>query len=408
MVTFVQQFKQVDLNQLAVGAIAGLVAGAAIGGIGARLAMRGVALAAGLEPGFTLGGTMIIFVLGAIMGMVFGLPYGWLWRLLPLPGRVTGLLYGLTLNLVFVLPLFFNQRNGEFGLVTPLVGFSLFGPIPIFYGLGLQWLSGRVEKHFTTVHQISVAWFGALLLAFFLFLAAIGTLFSATLPLPSLVSKAYRQAGLSFTEAREAHAMVTMLFTTLYCLLLVTILWRNRHRPAGQWAVLVLLLFGAAFFQSGSGRVIPMLSRVDIWPKLLQFVGFVGLFLLLTTWPDGRFRPGWLRPVGWGWVGLLALLLGVNGLPAAGQIAIVLITLLLACAGQWLRASSLLPGLLLTIFVLVITWLVILGVEGAMVGRPHDFTFLFNFAPYLFPWLLIPLTLLRNSKVPATLQMAGT
>ena len=135
MATFAQQFKQVDLNQLAVGAIAGLGAGTVIGGTGARLAMRGVALVTDLDPNFTLGGTMIIFVFGAIMGLVFGLPYSWLWRRLPLPGRITGLLYGLTLSLLFALPLFFSQQNGEFSLVTPLVGFSLFGPIPIFYGL---------------------------------------------------------------------------------------------------------------------------------------------------------------------------------------------------------------------------------------------------------------------------------
>lgn len=407
MTAFVQQFKQVDLNELAVGAIAGLGAGTLIGGIGGRLAMRLVALGADLEPGFTLGGTMVIFVVGAIIGLIFGLPYVWLWRRLPLPGRISGFLYGLTLCLVVVLPLFLGELEGELNLATPFVGFSLFGPLPIFYGLGLQWLSGRIEKRFSTVYQISFAWFGALLLASFLFLVAIGTLFSATLPLPSLISKAYRQAGFSFADARTAHALLAMLFTILYCLLLIAILWRNQHRAAGRWAVLGLLLFGAAFFQSGSGRALPMLSSLDIWPKLLRLVGLGSLFLLFATWPDGQFRPGWLRPVGWGWIGLLALfllVLGVNGLLAGGQIALVLLTLLLACMGQRGRTASLLPGLLLTILDLLVTWEIIVGVEGAMVGRPRNFTFLFNFAPYLFPWLLLPLILLRNSKVPDSLQ----
>src|SRR3972149_10802862 len=118
----IKSLNQVDLNQIGAGLVAGLVVGAVIGGIGARIAMRIVALVASMQPSFTLGGTTGILVIGAILGMPFGLIYVAIRRYLPGRGLWNGLVYGALLWLIFVVPTFLLAGGGGVGLGSPAPG----------------------------------------------------------------------------------------------------------------------------------------------------------------------------------------------------------------------------------------------------------------------------------------------
>lgn len=60
------------MKRLAVGALAGAVSGAIVLGIGGRLAMRVVAVAAGYGGAFSFGGTIEIVLAAAVYGAIGG------------------------------------------------------------------------------------------------------------------------------------------------------------------------------------------------------------------------------------------------------------------------------------------------------------------------------------------------
>ena len=70
-----QHLPSVDLNRIGAGLVTGAAAGALIGGIGARLAMRVVALLGEGAPSFSIGGTLGILLMGAILGAIGGLGF---------------------------------------------------------------------------------------------------------------------------------------------------------------------------------------------------------------------------------------------------------------------------------------------------------------------------------------------
>ncbi len=57
------------------GAFLGAALGTAFLGVGGRVAMRGIAMAQGTPPGFSLGGSMTVVFLGAATGLAAGLIY---------------------------------------------------------------------------------------------------------------------------------------------------------------------------------------------------------------------------------------------------------------------------------------------------------------------------------------------
>lgn len=85
------------------GVFSGLVAGIVVG-IGARVAMRIVALTAGIRPEFTIGGTLLILVSTAAFGMMLGLIFVAVRRWLPGSGLWKGLAFGLFLVLFIGVP----------------------------------------------------------------------------------------------------------------------------------------------------------------------------------------------------------------------------------------------------------------------------------------------------------------
>lgn len=128
-------------------ALRGVLAGAAAGvlwGIGARGAMRAVALAAGDRTEFTVGGTAMILVAGAILGAVLGLIFAAVRRWLPGNGADQGSIAGSFLLVFLLLPLTL------FGPVeidrVGLVGLSSFGTLFIIFGASLGALLSRLDR----------------------------------------------------------------------------------------------------------------------------------------------------------------------------------------------------------------------------------------------------------------------
>ena len=124
----------VNLYGVMAAGLVGLVAGALVGGIGGRLAMRLVVVIGGLEPSFSIEGTVGIMVIAAIFGLIVGLIYGVVRPFIPVRGLWKGLAFGLVLAALISLP-FFLAPGGELNLVSPAVGAALFGAIGLSLAL---------------------------------------------------------------------------------------------------------------------------------------------------------------------------------------------------------------------------------------------------------------------------------
>ena len=135
------------LAPLAVGVLCGIAAGA-IAGLWARIAMRmvalGVADGVGVGTEFTVPGTLLIVVTGALVGAPAGILYGVVADRLPGPARWRGLLYA-ALLLVVVGPFFFRIEEffsrGRVLLFIP--PFVLYGAI---VGLMLAPVRARIAR----------------------------------------------------------------------------------------------------------------------------------------------------------------------------------------------------------------------------------------------------------------------
>lgn len=134
-------------HQLLGGVLLGLVSGAASGlvaGVLARIAMRGVAVFSGMQPDFSLGGTLFIIGLGAVLGVLPGIVFSFLQPVLPGSVRLKGGLFGLLLSLMIVLPLLLIEPEGELALLPQWITAALFGPIPLIYGLLMGVVAARL------------------------------------------------------------------------------------------------------------------------------------------------------------------------------------------------------------------------------------------------------------------------
>jgi hypothetical protein len=91
-------------RRLLAAAIAGLICGVVVLGLGGRVMMRVVAIAGHRPVHFGAGATAGILLIGGVLGLIGGLGFGLLQRALPGSAAVKGLLYG-TLFFVVVVPL---------------------------------------------------------------------------------------------------------------------------------------------------------------------------------------------------------------------------------------------------------------------------------------------------------------
>ena len=113
--------------------VVGIALGFLVLGVGSRIAMRVIAHATNVAPGFSLGGTMTVVFMGAVSGAAGGVIYALLVRFLPDRPLVRGVLFGVILTLL-------TLRGASPS--TPLT-LSLFFPLTFLYGGLLDYIHRR-------------------------------------------------------------------------------------------------------------------------------------------------------------------------------------------------------------------------------------------------------------------------
>jgi hypothetical protein len=111
----------------------GIALGLPILGVGSRIAMRVIAHATNVAPGFSLSGTTTVVLMGAVSGAAGGLIYAVLARLLPGRAVIRGVVFGIILTLL-------TLRGASPS--TPLT-LSLFLPLTLIYGALLDYVHRR-------------------------------------------------------------------------------------------------------------------------------------------------------------------------------------------------------------------------------------------------------------------------
>jgi hypothetical protein len=91
------RFAHLARSRWVFGPLMGIALGLPILGIGGRIAMRIIAHATNVAPGFSLGGTMTVVFMGAVNGAAGGLIYAVLARFVPNRPVVRPLLFGVIL-----------------------------------------------------------------------------------------------------------------------------------------------------------------------------------------------------------------------------------------------------------------------------------------------------------------------
>jgi hypothetical protein len=142
----------------------GLIAGLIVGGVGSRVAMRVMAMtspaAGGLETDFgatvgeiTLGGTLFLLIAGSILGMVGGIAYLAVGRLLPGAGWVKSLLFGAVL-LALTGRFLVVPDNPDFVILSPAgLAVVMFTVLPVLYGLFFVPLAEHLQPVIAGVHR---------------------------------------------------------------------------------------------------------------------------------------------------------------------------------------------------------------------------------------------------------------
>jgi hypothetical protein len=147
------------LKQAGVGLLSGLSAGLVLG-IGARFAMRVIALAAQRTTEFSLEGTLMIVLIGCILGLISGPGYVAARRYLPGGHTWSGPLYGVLVLLVLIplMPAPIQQEITQSIDRMPLI-ITLFGIMFVGYGAVLQsvaaWISSRTAHPFSGARPLS-------------------------------------------------------------------------------------------------------------------------------------------------------------------------------------------------------------------------------------------------------------
>jgi hypothetical protein len=150
---------------------AGFVAGV-LNAFVARLLMRGIALVAFGEGSFSLGGTAVIFMFGALAGPLLGLIYGFTLYKLRTRDVVKGLLFGIILLVTLqLLGLYVSPEfRAELMMIGP-IGFVAFGAMNFAFVLTLAFFTPWLDKRWPSdgsarkAESIVSAIFGLLALA---------------------------------------------------------------------------------------------------------------------------------------------------------------------------------------------------------------------------------------------------
>ena len=419
----ITRFNHVDLNKVGAGVVAGLLTGAVIGGIGAHIAMRIIALVATMQPSFSLGGTTGILMIGAILGMPFGLIYVAIRRYLPGRGVWNGLVYGALLWLIFVVPTFLLAREGELALVSPLAGIAIFLLVPLLYGMALAVLIGRVETRLLTTEprRISTGWL--IVFGVFLTLTVVGvfSLADDSLGVPGAFEVVYKAIGMTANRGNTLLALLEVAFLFGYCSLAAAIFWQGPHTWMAQFAALTLVAFSAGFFNDGK-VFSPSMDSIFIvrWiPGLMKTFGLGALLGLIYRFPNGRLEPRWTRWLTFAWIGFLLIwfldlftmpVLDPDAWPEAVLFLVVIGVLVSGLIAQLVRirratdsrtrqqTRPFLFGVAGTILIFGMLWLVVLLSPNLQPWNLSAFESLFAFGIYILPWLLIPISIVYSMQ----------
>ncbi len=406
----------VDLNKLLIALAAGGLAGA-VAGVVARLSMRVIALLAGMQPEFTLGGTFFILVAFAILGAPLGWLYAGIKPRIPLKTSWSALAYGVTLLVAASIPVLMSEDlDGELGLISPWAIVAAFAPVFLVYGgtLGRIYRHPSLPAHMAAGRKISLFWLLAFAAAAIFSLGSLATLNEFGLPFPRGVASLYRLAGISYNASRAFRAGTVFLLGASYLGGASWLFFSKSQSWMPRFAAVSLLSFAAGFFAS---RDI-FLSTFGAGGFALWFGGFVraagliSLLLFVYLFPDGRFRPSWTFPAAVVWsIVTLLWLLPLDLATTAPDSALggwLLFGLGGGLLAQWQRfgglrgqdetreqATPVLNALSVTWLLTAAVWAVILSSPMyRAIGSPRlPLSGLFAFAPYLLPWLLIPLSL---------------
>ena len=140
------------LRKIGIGLLSGLIGGL-VWGIGARIAMRIVVLAAHGRPEFSIGGTLGILMMGAIFGLPLGLAVAGTRRFLPGWRLRSGLLYGLLMLLLLGWPIYRGFIVEESSLGVRALAVAMFGALFVGFGivvaLAYSWLDRRLEMRYS-------------------------------------------------------------------------------------------------------------------------------------------------------------------------------------------------------------------------------------------------------------------
>lgn len=348
----------IDLNKITLGAAAGALTNLVIGGIGARLAMRAVALLSGGEPSASWEGTLGILLLGGMLGVVLGAAVACLhgvarerWR--AADAALGGLLAFLAAALLF------SIRDGEAALLPAWQAVLLFAPLALLSTLATgrvyrrleQAQSGRTPR--PTPAFFLVAYAAAFLSAFMGMMSLAG----GSLRLPRVVWHMAQLfgTGADFAAAYAPMQMLGLGFALAYLLLAWLLFWLADRRDLQAAAIGCLLLAAGLFHVSGPIEAVAGRGpAADVGEALLALIGATILAVVYWRLLWG-FSPGVRRAP------LVISLLLVAG--AMGGIAMVM---------------TLQPA-----------WRVL--------NQPPLVT-LFSVALYLLPWLALPLGLLLSMR----------
>ncbi len=412
-----RRLSTVDMGRFTVWTLSGVIGGV-VAGVVARFSMRGVALAAGIEPGFSIGGTLGILVFGAIMGIPFALIFAGVRRFIPLPERWKGLAYGVILGTLFVVAPFLFLAEGELDLIPPAVGILLFIPLPLVFGVLLTVVEPRLDKRYETqTQQVNVLWLVALGIALIFSLSSMGKLISRFPLVPQGITQFYKSLNLSLDMAAQVHNVLMVGFMLVYIAFALFIFWRGVNSWVAKFTALTLLVMASAFFTRGimAAESMNALPIVKVYPVLVRTLAWSMLLAFTYVFPDGCFTPRWTRwmLVLWvlvflGW--FTRLFEGTQVDPGSWPILLQVIVLLGAFGSgvvaqviRYRRAPEeqkkqtrlVVLGISLTFLFMAALWVGIALYPWLMVGGRIDYrlSYLFSFSPYLLPWLFTPASL---------------
>lgn len=322
----------VDLSTPVSVVLAGLAVGLGAGVL-ARIAMRVVAMLVQQSPSFTLGGSIGILMLFAILGVVLSAVVWLVRRGLRLRPLTAGLAVGLTLAALLAMPLF-SIGSEEAAGVSPWTVVLLFLPLPVLMGpgcaYGCAWLSARLSSG--VARTIPLKWFAALSAGAIIAFVNLAAALSGPLRHPALVQSVLLPSRVSMNGVSDAVRAMGLLIAIAYLGLCGWAVWR--HAPSTVYAKNSLLVLVVA------GLLLPSATQM---PFVLGWL------------PDGAIMLGIVQALGL--AALAALFVVQTQRRLYWQTIVVAIAWLIAAA--WLVAPTLQS-------VAWMEWVVCIALTGAL------------------------------------------